>query len=218
MQDNFKEYCMYVVIVLMYGNEINTAETKCHSTSKNKGRHACGKALPGKNRHQWNSKHVFALLCGVADRPSICIVASLRILHSNTEHCHIVVSLKFYKVLNRYYGYSVHQNSSLQFCGESSDLSFARSVTQKIWTSKLRADSLSTTHVKWKAYENKNDRPSRWVAIWCILGSLIKLWVLHPISNKVCPPSLHLADDSLPSLSVCLLSILFLISLFSLFQ
>jgi hypothetical protein len=30
-------------------NESNTAETKCHATAKNKGRHACGKVLPGKN-------------------------------------------------------------------------------------------------------------------------------------------------------------------------
>jgi hypothetical protein len=30
-------------------NEINTDETKCHATAKNKGRHACGKVLPGKN-------------------------------------------------------------------------------------------------------------------------------------------------------------------------
>jgi hypothetical protein len=30
-------------------NEINTAETKCHATAKIKGRHACGKVLPGKN-------------------------------------------------------------------------------------------------------------------------------------------------------------------------
>jgi hypothetical protein len=66
-------------------------------------------------RHQWNSNHLFALLCGVADRPPVCIVASLRILYSNREHCHIVVSLKFYEQLTRYYGYCVLSVSTLGF-------------------------------------------------------------------------------------------------------
>jgi hypothetical protein len=107
-------------------------------------------------RHQLNSNHLFALLCDVADRPSDCIVASLRILHSNTQHFRIVVSLKFYELLTRYYGYSVLSVSTLEVlphqistvCSESIDLNFARSVSQEIWTSKLRADSLSTIHVK----------------------------------------------------------------------
>jgi hypothetical protein len=128
-------------------------------------------------RHQWNSNHLFALLCGVADRPSDCIVASLRILHSKTEHFHIVVSLKFYELLTRYYGYSVLSVSTLEvlvhnsstFCGESIDLSFARSVNQEIWTSKLQAD--------------KTDRPTRWVAIWFIFGTLMKLWVQSSYSS-----------------------------------
>jgi hypothetical protein len=30
-------------------DEINTAETKCHATAKNKGCHACWKVLPGKD-------------------------------------------------------------------------------------------------------------------------------------------------------------------------
>jgi hypothetical protein len=95
------------------------------------------------------------LFCDVADRPSDCIVASLRILHTSTEHFHIVVSLKFYELLTRYYGYSVLSVSILEVLlrhscivsDESIDLSFARSVTQEIWTSKLP--------------ENKTDRPSR---------------------------------------------------------
>jgi hypothetical protein len=116
---------------------------------------------------QWNSNHVFQLLCGVGDWTSVCIVASF--------HC--CVSWKFYELLSRYYGYSVLSVSILEvllhhICihsDESIDVSSARSVTQEIWTSKLRAD--------------KNDRPTRWEAIWCILGTLIKLWVQSSYSS-----------------------------------
>jgi hypothetical protein len=121
-------------------------------------------------REQWNINHVFALLCGVADWPSVYIFASLRRLHPDTQQyvTLLCLSWKFYELLTRYYGYSVR--TLYYVCGESRDLSSARSVTQEIRTSKLRADSLSTIHVK-------TDRPSRWVAIWDILGSLIKLWL-----------------------------------------
>jgi hypothetical protein len=66
------------------------------------------------------------------------------------------LSWKHYELLTRYSGYPlcaistfevlVHQSST--DCSESRDLTFARSVTRKIWTSKLPADSLSTIHVK----------------------------------------------------------------------